>query len=803
MRINGAELRCRVVGEGGNLGLSQRGRIEYAEAGGRINTDFIDNSAGVNTSDLEVNLKILFNPLMASGRLPRPERNALLASMTDEVSRLVLRNNYLQSLAIATLQARAPERVAEFGHVIHALERAGTLDRAMEALPTGDEIAERRRKGLGLTRPELAMLLSYSKIWLSDRLGATDIADDPFLGGELTRYFPEPVQRRFPRDIQKHQLRREIIVTAITNSLVNRMGPVFAIRMQEDTAADVGSIARAYSVAREITGMRELWADIEALDDQAPTALQYDMLVETTRLLRHLSYWVLRTQGRDLDIERAVSRLQPGIRELMRDLPELIEGTEVERYERALARYSKDDVPPKVARRVASLGAIHAGVDIVEVALARRARIGHAARVYFGLGAALGLDWLRDQIEHLVVEGHWQAVARGTLREDLYLLQRQPLRARARQPRPRRRARVRGGLAQVRRRDGREPRPHRARDACDRQRGFPDAYRRAAVRAAPRRALRRPMPASRLVLVRHGQSAWNLENLFTGWTDVDLTAQGREEARAAGQLLREQGFEFGQAHTSVLKRAIRTLWIIQDEMDRMWIPVERDWRLNERHYGALQGLDKAETTAKYGAEQVKVWRRSYDIPPPPLAADDPRHPRFDVRYRGHRSRAAAGHRIAQGHARPRRALVARMPRARTRRGPRRARRRAWQQPARARQDAGRHERRRDRRVQHPDRRADPLRTGREAAAGLAASFPGRRRRDRSGRPRRRRASRTALGRRTHSSGAISTSRPASDGSNGTWQDRRDPRGRKLSSSWRISFSSPCIGGSWSSQGSAT
>ena len=202
------------------------------------------------------------------------------------------------------------------------------------------------------------------------------------------------------------------------------MGPVFAIRMQEDTAADVGSIARAYSVAREITGMRELWADIEALDDQAPTALQYDMLVETTRLLRHLSYWVLRTQGRDLDIERAVSRLQPGIRELMRDLPELIEGTEVERYERALARYSKDDVPPKVARRVASLGAIHAGVDIVEVALARRAKIGHAARVYFGLGAALGLDWLRDQIEHLAVEGHWQAVARGTLREDLYLLQR-------------------------------------------------------------------------------------------------------------------------------------------------------------------------------------------------------------------------------------------------------------------------------------------------------------------------------------------------------------------------------------------
>jgi glutamate dehydrogenase len=425
VRVNGSELRCRVVGEGGNLGVSQRGRIEYAAAGGRINTDFIDNSAGVNCSDVEVNLKILFNPLMASGKLPRPKRNTLLASMTDEVAQLVLRNNYLQSLAISTLQARAAERVSEIGHVIHALERGGTLDRALEALPTGDEIAELRRKGLGLTRPELAMLLSYSKIWLSHRLGETDIANDPFLSGELTRYFPEPVRRRYPREILRHQLRREIIVTAITNSLVNRMGPVFAIRMQEDTGADVGSIARAYSIAREITGMRELWAEIEALDDRAPTGVQYDMLVETTRLLRHLSYWVHRNQGRDLDIERAVSRLKPGIRELMRDLPELIEGTEVERYERALARFSRDGVPAKVARYVASLGAVHASVDIVELSLARSVGVGHAARVYFGLGAALGLDWLRDEIERLTVDGHWQAVARGTLREELYGYQRQ------------------------------------------------------------------------------------------------------------------------------------------------------------------------------------------------------------------------------------------------------------------------------------------------------------------------------------------------------------------------------------------
>ncbi|MEX1994994.1 MAG: NAD-glutamate dehydrogenase [Steroidobacteraceae bacterium] len=424
VRVNGMELRCRVAGEGGNLGFSQRGRIEYAAAGGRINTDFIDNSAGVNCSDVEVNLKILFASLMESGKLKRAARNQLLASMTEEVGRLVLRNNYLQCLAISGLQARAVERIFELGHVTRALERAGTLDRTLEALPAEDEIVERHRKGQGLTRPELAMLLSFSKIWLSGKLIESDIAEDPFLGSELTRYFPVPVQRRYPREILRHQLRREIIVMATTNSLVNRMGPVFAIRTQEDTGADVGSIARAFAIAREISGMRDLWADIEALDDRVPTSLQYDMAHETTRLLRHLTYWVLRNCGRNLDIERAVNRLRPGIREIMAELPELIEGLEVERYDRGLQRFGVDGVPAGVARRVAGLAAIHSSVDIVEVALARRARITYAARVYFCLGAAIGLDWIRGEIERLAVEGHWQALARGTLREEAYSMQR-------------------------------------------------------------------------------------------------------------------------------------------------------------------------------------------------------------------------------------------------------------------------------------------------------------------------------------------------------------------------------------------
>jgi glutamate dehydrogenase len=423
VRVNGADLRCHVVGEGGNLGLSQRGRIEYALAGGRINTDFIDNSAGVNCSDVEVNLKILFNPLMASGELTRKARNRLLESMTGEVAGLVLRNNYLQCLAISGLHETAAERIFELGHLLRSLERAGTLDRALEALPTDEEIVERQRKGLRLTRPELAMLLSYSKIWLSGRLMETDVAEDPYLGAELTRYFPKPVQRRYPRAILRHQLSREIIVTATTNSLVNRMGPGFAIRTQEDTGADVGSIARAYSIAREITNMRDLWTDIEALDDKVPASLQYAMSHETMRLLRRLTYWVLRNVT-NFDIERAVRRLRPGIREMMSDLPNLIKGIEVDLYAKSLERFSAEGVPASVARRVASLGAIHSSVDIVEVALARRAPVTKAARVYFGLGAAIGLDWIRGEIERLPVEGHWQALARGSLREEAYLLQR-------------------------------------------------------------------------------------------------------------------------------------------------------------------------------------------------------------------------------------------------------------------------------------------------------------------------------------------------------------------------------------------
>ena len=424
VRVNGNELRSKVVGEGGNLGFSQRGRIEYALNGGRINTDFIDNSGGVNCSDLEVNIKILLNPLMHTGKLKRGERDRLLASMTDEVAQLVLRNNYLQSQAVSTLETHAAERFSEHCHVIRVLQQSGELDPALEYLPDEEEIQERRKRGRGLTRPELAIVLSYSKIWLSNKLVHSDVPEDPYLSKELERYFPSAIRKRYARVLGKHRLRREIIATATTNSLVNRMGPVFASRVQEDTGADTGKIARAYTIAREVFEMRDLWLDIEGLDNRVAAETQYAMMYQTSRQLRHMTYWFLAHHPNQLDIEKSVSRLAPGIAKLAAHLEQVLVGAELKRYRESVERLKDNRVPESIGLRIAGLTPMHAALDIVETSQSADVDVLYAARTYFALGERLNLDWIRDQIESLAIEGHWQAVARGTLRDNLYNLQR-------------------------------------------------------------------------------------------------------------------------------------------------------------------------------------------------------------------------------------------------------------------------------------------------------------------------------------------------------------------------------------------
>jgi glutamate dehydrogenase len=411
------DLRAKVVGEGGNLGFSQRGRVEYALAGGRLNTDFIDNSAGVNTSDVEVNIKILLNPLVQAGKLTRGDRNRLLVRMTNEIAALVLRNNYLQSQAISTLELHAGARLAEYQHLIRSLERSGDLNRALEFLPMDEELAERRKNGGSLTRPELAILLAYSKIWLNNHLLDSNVPEDPYLSNELERYFPGPVRERFTRAISQHRLRREIIATATTNSLVNRMGPTFVPRAQEDTGAEPAQIARAYTAAREIFGMRDLWAQIEALDNKVPAKLQYEIAFQTSRLLRHMTYWLLAHRRKELQVDAAVAEFGAGVRELEAEIAQVLTGAGRERFEENRQQHITAGLPHELATRVASLDAHNAALDIVELSLTHDVSVIEAARIYFEVGARLGLDWLRDQIERLSVEGPWQAIARAGLRD--------------------------------------------------------------------------------------------------------------------------------------------------------------------------------------------------------------------------------------------------------------------------------------------------------------------------------------------------------------------------------------------------
>jgi len=423
IRADGREVRARVIGEGGNLGCTQRGRVEYAQsggpehAGGRMNTDFIDNSAGVNTSDVEVNIKILLADVARKGNLTRLARDKLLASMTDEVAGLVLRNNYLQSQALSVLEQRATERLTEYQSLVRALERGGLLDRAIEYLPAEDEFAERRKQRLGLTRPELAVVLSYSKIWLSNHLLDSDLPDDAYFASEVLRYFPAPLRKRYQRDIPRHRLKREIVATQTTNSLVNRMGPVFVTRAQEDTGANPAVISRAYTIAREVFAMRTLWRDIEELDNRVPAKVQYGMFFRTSRLLRHASYWLLRNRDRELSIEAAVRELRAGVQALDASIESAMTGGAREHHDAVLAELVAAQVPEKLARRVARLAVLEPALDIVALSRAERAPVAEVAHAWFELGMALGLDWLHGSIERLVVDGSWQATARTGLRD--------------------------------------------------------------------------------------------------------------------------------------------------------------------------------------------------------------------------------------------------------------------------------------------------------------------------------------------------------------------------------------------------
>ncbi|MGI8940416.1 MAG: NAD-glutamate dehydrogenase [Actinomycetota bacterium] len=420
VRVNASELRCHVVGEGGNLGFTQLARVEYALAGLRINTDSIDNSAGVDCSDYEVNIKILLNAVVDQGDMTTKQRNSLLAEMTDEVGKLVLRDNYQQIQALSNSVTQAVSMVDVHTRYIGHLEQRGKVDRAVEFLPSEEEVEERKSNGQGLTSPEFAILLAYCKIDLEKELLASDLPEDPHLARELVRYFPEPLRDRFSGEMERHRLRREIIATRVANAVVNTSGMTFVFRLAEETGAAVPDIARAQIVARAIFDMGSLWSEIEGLDHQVDAATQTAMILEGRKLVERGTRWLLRHCSRPLDISATLEHYKEGQEELTALLSEVLVGPDQTAREETAQRFVKEGVSDELATRVAGLSAMFSALDLVEVSGAVDEPVAKAAAAYFLLGHRLQLHWLRDRILALPRDDRWQTLARDALRNDLY-----------------------------------------------------------------------------------------------------------------------------------------------------------------------------------------------------------------------------------------------------------------------------------------------------------------------------------------------------------------------------------------------
>ncbi len=425
LRVDARELRCRVVGEGGNLGFTQPARIEYTAGGGRMNTDAIDNVAGVNCSDHEVNIKILLGALLDDGDITLEQRNALLVEMTDAVADRVLYDSYTQTQALSLASAQAAPMLDVHGRLLRRLEQVAGLNRALEHLPSDEVLAERRQAGRGLLAPELAVMMAYCKIHLHAQLLEADLPEDAYLAfDDLRRYFPPPLPDRYGPEMNAHRLRREIIATVVANQLVDRAGTTFAFRLQEETGASAASLARAFAVAREVCGMRELWEAVEALDNRVPAKLQLSMLVDGRRLVERATRWLLRAHPGKIDIAFTVRYFSESARLLESSLPEVLSGTDRASFDERAAELAAGGVPDALARRVAGLPATLAVFDVVEVAerLGRDPEV--VMRAYFEIGARLELDWLRDRIIELPRANRWQALARAALRDDLLSLMR-------------------------------------------------------------------------------------------------------------------------------------------------------------------------------------------------------------------------------------------------------------------------------------------------------------------------------------------------------------------------------------------
>jgi glutamate dehydrogenase len=419
LRVDGRDLRCKVIGEGGNLGMTQLGRVEFCLKGGALNTDFIDNAGGVDCSDHEVNIKILLNEVVTAQDMTGKQRNKLLASMTDAVADLVLANNYKQTQAISLAQRQAAKTMTEYRRFISAMEASGKLSRSLEYIPEDDQLAERTAQGRGLTRPELSVLISYSKGDLKEALVATDVPEDPYLAREVETAFPAVLAKKYAPALRNHRLRREIISTQLANDLVNHMGITFLRRLEQSTGAFAGDIVRAYVVARDVFSLPTHFAAIEALDYQVPAEVQLELMDDLMRLGRRATRWFIRNRRGELNPEREVAHFAPRIEALARQFDSLFEGPVRAVWENKFNGYVEAGVPDEIARLVAGTGHFYTLLGIIEAADATGQSSELVAQLFFALGSELQLPWFAQQVNNLPVENHWQALARESYRDDL------------------------------------------------------------------------------------------------------------------------------------------------------------------------------------------------------------------------------------------------------------------------------------------------------------------------------------------------------------------------------------------------
>ncbi|MFC3153357.1 NAD-glutamate dehydrogenase [Litoribrevibacter euphylliae] len=419
VRINGKSLRAKVIGEGGNLGFTQKGRIEYALNGGACYTDSIDNAGGVDCSDHEVNIKILLQHLMEQGELTLKQRNDMLVDMTDEVAHLVLKNNYRQATSISNASQRNFAKVNEYMRFMAHLEDSGRLDRDLESLPNNEVMDERRKQELGLTRPELSVVISYAKNELKDTLADAEGFDDPYVLKEALQEFPERLQEKYYEQIMSLRLNREIVATQLANEIVNLMGDLFVHRMRNSTGLPDGQIAKAFIVARDVFRLREWWQAIDDLDHTVNSKMQFVCHERLMRLIRRATRWFLRNTNLDLPLEQVVSTYRPVMDSLFDHLDDHLSDTVRDEWMSQKQEFIESGVPEALARFVTGTPSLYGALTICDAARETNTDVDTTAGLFFKLREKLGLHWFIQQINGLEVGNHWQGLAREALMDDM------------------------------------------------------------------------------------------------------------------------------------------------------------------------------------------------------------------------------------------------------------------------------------------------------------------------------------------------------------------------------------------------